>query len=218
MQSCSSSDKGGLEPLNGSFLYILIKAFFLLHSTLFYLVLYFVSWFIPKSAKMSYSLPSAVRDHQQGTTEVPFSFTLDFVSSTSQTLQPLCHGVLARTSLRANSQMESGPIESQRTYTKPKCESLTGGCSLYTQLMPGNSVSTLVPGTSLVLHLLPYGSWGPSGFQHGEREGDSDSSPAISTWADDYSLLRILELLEVLHMNTPSCDLAHDQDILEGDA
>ena len=37
-----------------------------------------VFWFIPKSAKMSYSLPSPVHDHQQGTTEVPFSFTLDF--------------------------------------------------------------------------------------------------------------------------------------------
>lgn len=83
MQSGSSSDKGVSEPLNDSFLYILIKAFFLLHSTLLYLVLYFVSWFIPKSAKMSYSLPSAVRDHQEGTTEVPSSFTLDFVSSTS---------------------------------------------------------------------------------------------------------------------------------------
>lgn len=36
--------------------------------------------------------------------------------------------------------------------------------------------------------------------------------------ADDYSLLRIFEFLKLLHMNTPSCDLVHDQDILEGDA
>lgn len=56
------------------------------------------------------------------------------------------------------------------------------------------------------------------GFSTGRKKVTLILSLPSPPEVDDYSLLRIFEFLELLRMNTPSCDLVQDQDILEGDA
>lgn len=141
---CSSSEKGGLEPLNDSFLYILIKSLFLLHSLSLYLVLYFGS--SPRVLRCSaHCQVQPMIISREPLKSLSASL---WILSAPRTLQPLCRG-----SWQEHHQGKFS--DGGRSYWKPENlpqsqrESLPGGSSLCTQLIPSHSVSTLVPGTRL---------------------------------------------------------------------
>lgn len=67
--------------------------------------------------------------------------------------------------------------------------------------------------------LFPHAPKDPEVFSK-EKEGRFASFQTVSNWGihDDYPLLMTSELLEQLHANRPSCDLAHVRNRREDDA